>query len=357
MPNTQLSCSTRFKVSRVTAWEPDVLAGYWQQTLALGADPDGEGDIVATLVRRGEPDTDADGAAADAVLMVHGFTDYFFNTELADHFAARGFAFYALDLHKCGRSWRDGQTPHFTTDLARYDTELERALEVIAEATAPAKVLVYGHSAGGLIVSLWLDRLRQRGATAERSVNGLVLNSPWLDLQGPAILRTAGTAAIGAVSRMRKMLVARRPTEGGYGMTLHRDYHGEFDYDLQWKPVGGFPITFGWINAIRRGHARVHRGLDVGVPNLILRSDRSVREVADPEAIQRGDAVLDVKQIARWAGCIGNRTTIVPIVDAKHDVFLSLPEPRQAAYRELDAWLDWYTRTPAQTTPAPSGKG
>ena len=41
--------------------------------------------------------------------------------------------------------------------------------------------------------------------------------------------------------------------------------------------------------------------------------------------MQRGDAVLDVNQIARWAGCIGNRTTIVPIVDAKHDVFLSWP--------------------------------
>jgi alpha-beta hydrolase superfamily lysophospholipase len=325
----------------VTAWEPDVLPGYWQQTLPVGLDPDGEGELVATLVRRQEQ-REQDAPARHAVLMVHGFTDYFFNTELADHFAARGFAFYAMDLHKCGRSWREGQTPHFTTDLARYDTELERALEVISAATDGAQVLVYGHSAGGLIVSLWLDRLRRRGATAAMHVNGLVLNSPWLDLQGPAILRTAGTAAIGAVSRVRKKLVARSPTEGGYGATLHRDYAGEFDYDLQLKPIGGFPVTFGWINAIRRGHARLHRGLEVGVPNLILRSDRSVREVIDPDAIQRGDAVLDVKQIARWAGCIGNRTTIVPIVDAKHDVFLSLAEPRRAAYRELENWMDWY---------------
>ena len=45
---------------------------------------------------------------------------------------------------------------------------------------------MYGHSAGGLIVSLWLDRLRQRGATARsRHRRGLVLNSPWLDLAGP----------------------------------------------------------------------------------------------------------------------------------------------------------------------------
>ncbi len=319
-----------------------MLPGYWQQTLTLGADPDGEGQLVATVVRRGDPDP----TAGRAVLLVHGFTDYFFNTELADHFASRGFAFYALDLHKCGRSWREGQTPHFTTDLARYDTELDRTLDIIS-AVSPAKVLVYGHSAGGLIVSLWLDRLRSRGVTKIKNLTGLVLNSPWLDLQGPAFLRIAPTAAaVAAMSRVRKRMVIRPPTAGGYGSTLHREYHGDFDYDLKWKPIGGFPVTLGWIHAIRRGHARLHRGLDVGVPNLILRSDRSVREVNDPlkvDAIQRGDAVLDVNQIARWAGCIGNRTTVVPIADAKHDVFLSVAECRRAAYHELDSWLNWYT--------------
>lgn len=325
-------------------WQADVLPDYWQHSMTLGGDPDGEGELVATLVRRGA----ADPSATRAVLLVHGYTDYFFHTELADHFAGHGFAFYALDLHKCGRSWREGQTPHFTTDLTRYDTELERALDVVTAELDPGPatgVLVYGHSAGGLIVSLWLDRLRRRGLTARKRVTGLVLNSPWLDLQGPAILRTAPTtAAIRAASRWRKHLIVRRPTEGGYGTTLHRDYHGEFDYDLRWKPVGGFPVTLGWIHAIRRGQAQLHRGLDVGVPNLILRSDRSVRETADQvEAIQRGDAVLDVRQIARWAGCIGNRSTIVPIVDAKHDVFLSVPEARRQAYRELDRWLDSYT--------------
>lgn len=314
-----------------------MLPGYHQHTMALGRDPDGEGDVVATVVRRGEPDP----SAADAVLLVHGYTDYFFNTEVADHFAGRGFAFYAVDLNKCGRSWREGQTPHFTTDLARYDAELNRAVAIIGDEKPRAKILVCGHSAGGLIVSLWLDRLRRSEATGE--ISGLVLNSPFLDLHGPAILRSVGTsAAIGAVSRFRKRRVVRAPTEGGYGATLHRDYRGDFDYDLKWKPIGGFPITFGWLHAVRRGHAQLHRGLDVGVPNLILRSDHSVHEVSDPDLIQRGDAVLDVRQIARWAGCIGNRTTVVPITDAKHDVFLSLAEPRQAAYRELDSWLGWH---------------
>ncbi len=335
-------------VTGVTAWETDVLTGYHQHTIELGADPEGEGDLVATLVRRGRP-----APARRAVLAVHGYTDYFFNTELADRFASRGFAFYALDLHKCGRSWRNGQTPHFTTDLARYHAELERAMAIIAaetsSATGDAGVCVYGHSAGGLIVTLWLDRLRQRGLTAALGVDGLVLNSPFLDLHGPAILRTAPiAAALIALARLRKTHVVRKPTEGGYGTTLHRDYGGEFDYDLTWKPLGGFPVTFGWINAVRRGQARLHRGLDVGVPNLILRSNHSVSEkpsgsgaAVDPESIQRGDAVLDVRLIARWAGCVGGtHTTVAPIVDAKHDVFLSLAEPRAEAYRELDRWLD-----------------
>ncbi|OAN39727.1 alpha/beta hydrolase [Mycolicibacterium iranicum] len=336
----------------MSRWEPDVLPGYWQCTFALGPDPDGEGELEATLVRRGEPDP----SARHAVLMVHGFTDYFFNTEIADHFAARGFAFYAIDLHKCGRSHRKGQTPHFTTDLARYDVELERALDVIAAVSGP-QVLVCGHSAGGLVVSLWLDRLRARRSIARKGVGGLVLNAPWLDLQGHAILRTPPTTAVlMAMRRLRKHSVIRRPVaEGGYGSTLHRDFAGEFDYNLEWKPVGGFPVTFGWIHAIRRGQAKLHRGLDVGVPNLILRSDHSVREVPDPELIQRGDAVLEVSQIARWAGCIGNRTTIVPIADAKHDVFLSLPEPRRQAYDELDRWLDWYLTDAAATASPPEG--
>ena len=317
-------------------WTDDILPGYRQHTLALGTDPDGEGELFATLVR-----TTDSIPSSSVVLAVHGYTDYFFNTELADHFAARGWRFYGLDSRRCGRSWREGQTPHFTTDLTHYDRELEGALAIISAENPAARVLVYGHSTGGLVVSLWLDRVRSRGDTAALKIAGLVLNSPFLDLNGPAILRTRATStAIGAASRVRATRVVRGAGSGGYGLTLHRAYHGEFDYNLTWKPIGGFPITVGWIHAIRRGQARLHRGLDVGVPNLVLRSDHSVAETAETQLLQRGDAVLDVAHIARWAGCLGNRTTSVPVVDAKHDVFLSLSEPRAAAYAELDRWLD-----------------
>lgn len=320
-------------------WADDILPGFQQAVLEFGADPDGEGDLFATLVRES-----GKHPARKVVLAVHGFTDYFFNTELATWFDARGFRFYALDLDKCGRSRREGQTPHFTTDLTRYDREFEYALRLIQDENPHSKVLVYGHSAGGLIVSLWLDRVRRREATAALGIAGLVLNSPWLDLHGPPILRTWLTAtAIRAMSRVRKSRIVRGTGQGGYGLTLHRDYHGDFDYNLLWKPLGGFPVTFGWLHAVRTGQARLHRGLDVGVPNLILRSDHSVPETSAPGTMQCGDGVLDVAQIARWAGCIGNHTSVVPITDAKHDVFLSMAEPRAEAYRQLTQWLDRQT--------------
>ena len=52
------------------------------------------------------------------------------------------------------------------------------------------------------------------------------------------------------------------------------------------------------------------------------------------------DVVLDTRQIAKWSGCLGDRTTVIPIAGAMHDVFLSAPAVRAAAFDELAAWLE-----------------
>ncbi|MEV6136953.1 alpha/beta hydrolase [Nocardia sp. NPDC051990] len=332
-------------------WKPDVLgAGYQQRALPLGPDPDGEGEAVATLVRY-TPDTEA--AASDrlrvagnntvaepAVLYVHGFTDYFFQQHLAEHFAGREHRFYALDLRKCGRSLRDGQTPHYVTDLAAYDAELNESLRIVREETGD-NVLVVAHSTGGLIVSLWLDRLNKAKGTAESGIVGLVLNSPWFDLQGPSYYRTIGTPVIKMLGRFRSMVELPGNKISSYGDSLHRSVAGEWDYNLDWKPLAGFPVRLGWLRAIRNGHAKLQAGLSVGVPALILRSRITKFARKYGPAIDVADAVLDVRQIQRWSGCLGDRTNIVPIDGARHDVFLSSAEPLAKAFAELDSWLDW----------------
>ncbi|MFD4292778.1 alpha/beta hydrolase [Rhodococcus sp. NPDC058505] len=327
----------------MTTWVRDLLGeGYEQTTLPLGTDPDGEGEVVATLVRY-RPD----GATPRrrAVLYLHGFTDYFFQTHIAEHFHGRGYDFFALDLRKCGRSRRPGQTPHFVTDLALYDAELEWALATVRDQVQGGAVLLTAHSTGGLILPMWLDRLNARpGGSAAAGVAGAILNSPWFDLQGPSYVRNVGTVAIRTVGRLRDKLELKQPPMDVYGRTLHRSQRGEWDYDLEWKPLRGYGVTFGWLRAVRRAQARLHRGLDIGVPSLILRSKVTHYSMRYTEKSEAADLVLDVKQIARWAGCLGDRTTIVPIEGARHDVFLSREVPRKQAFDEVDQWLDWLER-------------
>jgi alpha-beta hydrolase superfamily lysophospholipase len=316
-------------------WKPDILGpGYAQVVLDLGADPDGEGTVEAVLVRR-DPQP-ADPPAGGVVLYVHGFTDYFFQVGLADFLARRGQVFYALDLRKCGRARRPGQTAHYVSDLALYDGELDRALAIVAAAHPGLPVLIAAHSTGGLITALWQHRRNAAGASAP--VAGLVLNSPWLDLQGGWAARVPLTQALRVLGTV-KPFGQLRPRPGCYGRTLHVSGTGEWDFDTELKPLAGFPVTFGWLHAIRRAHARVHQGLDVGVPALVLRSSRSHFSSQYSEISDHADLVLDTAQIGRWAPSLGRQVTDVPVPDARHDVFLSIPGSRAKAYDALDAWL------------------
>lgn len=342
----------------MTTWNADILGeGFVQHTIELGVDPDGESPIVATLVCY-RPDLPAPtgplgtltgsvevapGTAVDAdtagapILYVHGYTDYFFQRHIAEHLHARGHRFYALDLRKSGRSRRPGQTPHFVSDLSLYDAELERALSIVRTETG-RDVLMMAHSTGGLIVPLWLDRRRSAGGNG---VIGEVLNSPWFDLQGPAVLRSPlVTAVLGMAGRRRPTSVIPGQSLSTYGSSISADQHGEWTYDPDFKPLTGFPVRYGWLRAVRRGQAHLHHGIDVGVPSLVLRSGGSYFAKHYVPEVDSADAVLDVNQIARWSGCLGSRVTVIPIDGARHDIFLSVPEVRARALAEVDSWID-----------------
>lgn len=229
--------------------------------------PDSEGAVVATLVSRR-----AHARTGHAVLYLHGFCDYFFQTNLADFYVARGYDFYALDLRKYGRSLREHHTPNFCTDLADYFPELDGALRLMRERDGQSHVVVNGHSTGALIGAIWADARRARGRPV---AEGFVLNSPWLDLAGSLAMRTVGTAVVKRLGRMQPYRVIPRTVTPLYVEGMHRDFRGEWEFDLAWKPASSFPVRAGWIAAVRRAHAALHAGIDVGAPVLVLRSARS----------------------------------------------------------------------------------
>jgi hypothetical protein len=140
--------------------------------------------------------------------------------------------------------------------------------------------------------------------------------------------------------RPRAGLQVRDP--GVYGRTLHgpSGEGGEWDFEVAWKALQAPPITAGWITAVRRGHRRLHRGLDVGVPALVLRSGASqalTRTLSDES--RRADVVLDVTDMTRLAPKLGADVTVVTIENGLHDLTLSAPEVRQLTLDTITSWL------------------
>jgi alpha-beta hydrolase superfamily lysophospholipase len=308
----------------------DILgAPYTAETLELPDDD--EGKVVATLVRR--PAASSGRPTTKAVLHVHGFADYFFQTAYAEWWAERGYDFYALDLRKYGRSILPHQTPNYVTDLAHYYPELDLAWDRVT--SGHRHVVLSGHSTGGLTVPLWAEG---RGVEAR----GIALNAPWLDLQGSAWIRLGLTPVVMQLAKRQPMRVIPRTVTGLYARSLHRDHEGEWDFNLDWKPIESWPAYVGWMAAIRRGHATVHRGLDLSFPALVLSSTRSTSPTEPGDDVHSTDIVLDVEQIRRWSSSVGRHVTYVGIEGARHDVFLSREGPRTQAFAELGRWLTAY---------------
>ncbi len=306
---------------------------YRAETISLP--PDDEGEVVATLVRR-----TAIGPTTKAVLHVHGFADYFFQTGYADWWAERGYDFYALDLRKNGRSLRPHQTPTYVEDLGEYYPELDEAWRRITERDGHTEVVVSAHSTGGLVVGLWVDD--QRPA----HLAGAVMNSPWLDLQGSAVFRVISRPALKAIAARQPRREIKRHVTGYYARSLHKDHDGEWEFDLLWKPIESFTVYAGWLRAIRDGHARLHRGLQVPCPVLVLSSGRSTLPQEMGEDVHGTDIVLDVAQIRRWATALGPHVTYVAIDGARHDVVLSREAPRRAAYDAIATWMTAWVDPP-----------
>lgn len=289
-------------------WSADrLLSGFEAKPLPFADDYDGP--VVATLVRLPQAE-----APRGAMLYVHGFIDYFFQQHMAIRFAQEGYACYALDLRKHGRSLGEHQHPCYCRSLSEYYPDLTQALAEIGE-----PVLLAGHSTGGLVCTLYAHEGERR-----QQVRALWLNSPFFEFNAPGLRRAKLELGI-ALGRRFPFLFDRKAVNPAYVKSLHRDFGGEWEFDLALKPVAGFPAYFGWLAAIRDAHAKVHTGLGLSCPVLSMHSDEA-------------DMILDWHHIARWSRTLGPRVSVLQFPGGLHDLVLSRREIREEVFRQLFAW-------------------
>lgn len=358
--------------TRPGQWLPDILGdGFSYTSLPMGTDE--EGELCATLVRydplelplappRGPswfrriadqlmPLREDLGRHRDErkarqkvtngfVLSLHGWSDYFYNTELAEYWHSRGYSFYAIDLRRYGRSLRaHHQNPGFTAKLEEYDADLASALATIRGLEGhDLPGICVAHSTGGLIASLWVNRNPD-------AFGALILNSPWLEMQGSYLVRYATQGVLEPIARVRPRAKLHLPEFDHYWRSLSRLAHGSWDLHPLWRPQVAFAPTAGWITAILAGHKEVSRGLHVKIPILVLTSRSTHLGTSFDESMLHNDSVIEVQVVRERSLGLGSEVTNVIIDGSMHDVFTSLTGPRAAAYEGIDRWAAGYLPT------------
>jgi len=291
----------------------------------LSAKDDYEGKVEATLISR-----KASEASDKAIFFVHGFVDYFFHDQFADWANTQGFNFYAIDLRKYGRSLLPHHKPNNFKHYNEYFEDFDAAVNQMKK-EGNKTLVFYGHSTGGLLTALYAHHKKE-------NVDLLILNSPFFDFNNPPALKKF-IPVVAAVGRMFPNLPSPEGLKEGYATSLHKDFKGEWDFSLDWKPIKGFNINLGWVNAIYTAQKELQNGLDIKCPILVMYSAQSVTPGDYYENMHTADAVLNVEHIAKYAKVIGNNVKETVITDGVHDLVLSRKDVRDEVYKVMTEFV------------------
>lgn len=308
-------------------YTPDILGEGYQQ-LTLNFPDDYEGKVIATLVRK-----KAAIPTSKAVLYIHGFIDYFFQTEMAEQFNQHGYDFYALDLRKYGRSHLPHQILYNVLDLTEYNAEITEALKIIGE-EHHNQVVLAGHSTGGLTATLYAAHHPDHPL-----IKALWANSPFYDFNMNSLKKALGVPLLSQIGRYLPQAKFPSGLNKWYVPSLHRDYYGEWSFDLNWKLPNMKKVQLSFIRAIHVAQKEIHQGVKLTIPALVMHSNQTKNPRRWSKKATQSDVILGVKDIEKYARKIKGDVTTETIHHGLHDLVLSAEPVRSQVYQQLFDWL------------------
>ena len=273
------------------------------------------------------------------ILYVHGYNDYFFQEELAEKSDSAGFAFFAIDLHYNGRSYRAGEPRSDMRSVKEYYAELDAAVALSKKLAGNSissnlPFVIIAHSNGGLITPNYLNERNSEDFAA------FVLNSPFLDYKNSWFVRNVAFPVLSDVALLMPDAPAPKQESPKYNTSLLKTERGEWEFNTELKSAEWPQQYFGFLRATTRGIKWIHNGMQIKSPILMMRSGCTVNNVKWDEDYMRCDCLLDVDLLEKWAPKLGPDVTTMTVEDGMHDVFLSRKDVRDFAYRTMFEFLD-----------------
>ena len=313
-------------------YQPDILGANYQYT-ELKFPNDYEGKVIATLIRKKSTQI-----TSKAVLYIHGFIDYYFQTEMAEQFNQHGFDFYALDLRKYGRSHLPHQRFYNVHELSEYDAEISQSLKIIAE-EGHNSVLLCGHSTGGLICTRYIAHHLNHAL-----IKALWLNSPFFDFNLSNVEKKLALPMLSKLGEKFPNITIPNRINKWYVPSIHKIFYGEWNFNLEWKPIAIPKVPLGFIHAIYQAQQEIHKGVYINIPTLIMHSDKTTNPKHWHVRAQSSDIVLNIKDIKHTGHQLKGPITLCEIHNGVHDLVLSSQQTRKIVYNKLFKWLDAHFR-------------
>lgn len=314
-----------------TTWHPDILEGYESRFVNQGEAFDGP--CRSTIVRKFGPK-----GSRKAFLYVHGFNDYFFQSEMGDRYVDSGYNFYAVDLRRYGRSRLPWQYPFNVRDQKEYFEDIDSALAQIRR-DGNTDITLGGHSTGGLTVILFAA---VRGENV--GVDRVVTDSPFLAWNFSPFMRDVAIPVVSSLGGLFKNSKIKQHKCDGYAYSLLKQFDGYWTYNTNWKMIYSPPVTMSWVRAITDAQRTIKKKrTNIQVPLLVMHSSRKIDGCNFTPEFMTGDAVLDpfaIQKIGVTLGQIKERTVVCAIDSGLHDLILSRPGPREAAYDSIFKFIN-----------------
>ena len=301
------------------------------------------------------------------ILYVHGYNDYFFQRELAEKADSAGYAFFAIDLHYCGRSLMPGDARGDMRNMREFFAELDYAVELarvitkereeslaliseqadIADTTGRERrlldvsrrayslpMVLMGHSQGGLLAAFYADH------RPEEKFAALVLNSPFFDFNFNWLVRNLAIPVVSEIAMYLPDFSIGSSGNPNYAYSLDKKYYGEWLYNTEWKSESRPEQFLGWVRAIHKAQQELHRGFHINSPTLVMHGDCTEKGEEWSENYMHCDGVLDVEHIEKWAPKVGPNVKTETVAGGLHDLFLSRKAVRDEAYAKAFRFID-----------------
>lgn len=305
---TASSCFAQF--------EPDILGENYEM-LHFDCQDDYEGKVIGTVIRHKKNISEK-----KAVLYIHGYDDYFFQTNLADKVTDNDFAFYAVDLRKFGRSHLENQRWFEFRDVSEYYEDLDSAINIM-ERNGITDIYINAHSTGGLIAACYLNNRK-----SDQRIKGVIYNSPFFDINANWFSQKMIVPLVVKKGKKEPSKIYVQDTNQVYTYSIAKQYYGEWDYSMVYKSKDQ-AVNYGWLYAVYSAQKSLRKSSNIEIPQVVFSSNKSTRLKKWDDRAHFTDVVLNVKDIQRVGKKLGCCVKLIEINGGKHDLALSKKAARE----------------------------